>query len=139
MTSMPRPWKACSSATETSMSARGTIRGPYSTSVTAQPKSARIDVSWQPASAAPMTQTLSRAERSRCARPRRSGRARPQGWVAAPPCPAADGDDHPIRRPRAAVGRGKGVGVDEADVAGLFNEVTPADRMWPAMRLRSWR
>ena len=53
----PRPRKACSSATETSISARCTIRGPCSTRVTSQPKSARIDVSWQPVSAAPMTQT----------------------------------------------------------------------------------
>ena len=41
------------------------------------------------------------------------------------PGPAADGDDHPIRSPRAAVGRGDRVGVDEPGVAGLFDEVDP--------------
>ena len=38
---------------------------------------------------------------------------------------AADGDDHPIRSPLAAVGRGDRVGVDEPGVAGLFDEVDP--------------
>ena len=41
------------------------------------------------------------------------------------PGPAADGDDHPIRGPGAAVGRGDRVGVDEPGVAGLFDEVDP--------------
>ena len=41
------------------------------------------------------------------------------------PSLAADGDDHSIRSPRAAVGRADRVGVDEPGVAGLFNEVDP--------------
>ena len=45
---------------------------------------------------------------------------------------AADGDDHPIRSPLAAVGRGDRVGVDEPGVAGLFDEVDPTQRMWSA-------
>ena len=78
-------------------------------------------MSWQPVSAAPMTQI-------------RSG----QGGQAAhvlirqaelgpgdrqPPGPAADGDDHPISGPRAAIGGGDSVGVDEPGVAGLFDEI----------------
>ena len=123
MTSMPRPRKACSSATETSMSARGTIRGAYSTSVTSQPKSARIDVSWQPVSAAPMTQT--RSGRDGQAAQVLVGQAELGPGDRQSPGPAADGDDHPIRSPRAAVGRGDRVGVDEPGVAGLLDEVDP--------------
>ena len=41
------------------------------------------------------------------------------------PSLAARGDDHPIRSPRAAVGRSDRVGVDETGVAGLFDEVDP--------------
>ena len=40
-----------------------------------------------------------------------------------PPGSAADGDGHPISGPRAAIGGGDGVGVDEPGVAGLFDEI----------------
>ena len=51
--------------------------------------------------------------------------------------PAANGDDHSIRSPGAAVGRGDRVGVEEADVAGSSMRSIPSARMWSAMRLRS--
>ncbi len=53
------------------------------------------------------------------------------------PRPAADGDDHPIRSPRPAVGRGDRVGVDEPGVAGLLDEVDPdgADVVGDALAL----
>ena len=78
-------------------------------------------MSWQPVSAAPMTQT-------------RSGRARQaahvlegQGQLGArdrqPRGPPADGDDDPVGTPGPAVRRCDGVGVEEARVAGLLHEV----------------
>ena len=41
------------------------------------------------------------------------------------PRPAADGDDHSIRSPLSTVGRGDRVGVDEPDIAYLFDQVDP--------------
>src|SRR5215211_3250054 len=54
-TSIPRRVKAAPRAAERSWSARGTSRGAYSSTSVWQPKSARMEASWQPVSAPPMT------------------------------------------------------------------------------------
>jgi hypothetical protein len=56
-TSMPRRVKAASRAAERSWSARGMSRGASSSNRVWQPKSARMEASWQPVSAPPMTAT----------------------------------------------------------------------------------
>ena len=80
-------------------------------------------MSWQPVSAAPMTQIRSGRE-VRLAHVL-VGQAELGPGDRQSPGPAADGDDHPVRSPRAAVGRGDGVGVDEPGVAGLLDKVDP--------------
>ena len=80
-------------------------------------------MSWQPVSAAPMTQT--RSGRGVQAAHVLVGQAELGPRDGQSPRSAADGDDHPIRSPRASVGRGDRVGVDEPGVAGLFDEVDP--------------
>ena len=58
-TVIPRPRKARLSSADTSASADGIRVGPASNTVTATPKSSKMDAIWQPVSAPPITATRS--------------------------------------------------------------------------------
>ena len=55
ITCMPLASKAAVRPAETSWSERGLIRSANSSTVTLEPKSTRIEASWQPVSEPPMT------------------------------------------------------------------------------------
>ena len=123
MTSMPRPRKACSSATETSTSARAHDPGRVldERDLAAEVGQDRRELAagvGRADDADPVGQGGQAAQVL-------IGQAELGSGDRQSPGLTADGDDDPIRSPRAAVGRGDRVGVDEPGVAGLFDEVDP--------------